>query len=160
MDLCPWDFPDKNTGVAHHFLLQGIFRTQGSNLSLLHLLHWHMDSLLAPPGKPLCLHYTVFINCVIALCLKKTMYMLGKLLQSCPTLWDSMNCNQAPLSMEFPGKNTGVGCHTLLQGIFLTQGSNPHLLCLLHWQPSSLPLVPPGKPKKQCIYLNLKNNKK
>ena len=32
----------------------------------------------------------------------------------------------------FPGKNPGVGCHALLQGIFLTQGSNPHLLCLLH----------------------------
>ena len=29
-----------------------------------------------------------------------------------------------------PGKNTGVGCHTLLQGIFLTQGSNPHLSLL------------------------------
>ena len=28
-----------------------------------------------------------------------------------------------------PGKNTGVGCHFLLQGIFRTQGSN---LCLLH----------------------------
>ena len=35
----------------------------------------------------------------------------------------------------FPGKNTGVGCHFLLQGIFLTQGSNP---CFLHWQVSSL----------------------
>ena len=32
---------------------------------------------------------------------------------------------------DSPGKNTGVGCHFLLQGIFLTQGSNPHLLCLL-----------------------------
>ena len=32
---------------------------------------------------------------------------------------------------DFPGKNTGVGCHSLLQGIFPTQGSNPHLLCLL-----------------------------
>ena len=30
--------------------------------------------------------------------------------------------------------NTGVSCHFLLQGIFLTWGSNPHLLCLLHWQ--------------------------
>ena len=46
-----------------------------------------------------------------------------------------------------PGKNTGVGCHFLFQGIFLTQGSNPHLLCLLHWQAVSLPLVPPGKPR-------------
>ena len=33
--LCPWDFPGKNTGVGCHFLLQGIFLTQGSNLGLL-----------------------------------------------------------------------------------------------------------------------------
>ena len=38
------------------------------------------------------------------------------------------------LQWTFPGKNTGAGCHFLLQGIFLTQGSNPHHLCLLHWQ--------------------------
>ena len=44
---------------------------------------------------------------------------------------------------DSPGKNAGVGCHALLQGIFLTQGSNAHFL---HWQASSLPLVPPGKP--------------
>ena len=35
--------------------------------------------------------------------------------------------HQAPLSMDSSGKNTGVGCHFLLQGIFLTQGSNLHL---------------------------------
>ena len=34
--LCPWDFPGKDTGVGCHYLLQGIFPTQGSNLSLLH----------------------------------------------------------------------------------------------------------------------------
>ena len=34
--LCPWDFPGKSTGVGCHFLLQGIFPTQGSNLGLLH----------------------------------------------------------------------------------------------------------------------------
>ena len=33
---------------------------------------------------------------------------------------------------DSPGKNTGVGCHALLQGIFLTQGLNPCLLWLLH----------------------------
>ena len=33
--LCPWDFPGKNTGVGCHFLLQGLFPTQGSNLRLL-----------------------------------------------------------------------------------------------------------------------------
>ena len=47
---------------------------------------------------------------------------------------------------NFPG-NTGVGCHFLLQGIFLSQGSNPRLLCLLHCQMQSLPLVLLGKPK-------------
>ena len=44
---------------------------------------------------------------------------------------------------DFPGKNTGVGCHFLLQGILLTQGWNPGLL---HCQEDSLPSVPPGKP--------------
>ena len=34
------------------------------------------------------------------------------------------------------------------QRIFLTQGSNSHLQCCLHWQMGSLPLVPPGKPNK------------
>ena len=42
--------------------------------------------------------------------------------------------HQAPLSRNFPGKDTGAGCHFLLQGILLTQRS------LLHWQVGSLPL--------------------
>ena len=45
-----------------------------------------------------------------------------------------------------PGKNTGVGCHFLLQGIIRTQGLNPGLLCLLHWQADSLPLRHLGSP--------------
>ena len=36
--------------------------------------------------------------------------------------------SKPPLSMGFSSKSTGVGCHFLLQGIFLTQGSNPGLL--------------------------------
>ena len=36
MLLCPWDFPGKNTGVGCHFLLQGVFLTQGLNRSLPH----------------------------------------------------------------------------------------------------------------------------
>ena len=34
--LCPWDFPGKNVGVGCHFLFQGVFLTQGSNLGLPH----------------------------------------------------------------------------------------------------------------------------
>ena len=53
-----------------------------------------------------------------------------------------MNCSpQAPLSTDSAGKNTEVGCHFLLLGIFQTQGSNPRLLCLLHWQAGSEGLV-------------------
>ena len=48
---------------------------------------------------------------------------------------------------DSPGKNTGVCSHALLQGIFPTQGWNPHLLCLLHWQVNSLLLSHQGSPK-------------
>ena len=41
--LCPWDFLGKKTGMGCHFLLLGIFLTQGSNLPL---PHWQADSLL------------------------------------------------------------------------------------------------------------------
>ena len=43
-------------------------------------------------------------------------------------------------------------CHFLLQGIFLAQGPNQSLLCLLNWQVNSLPVVPPKKPQPMDIY--------
>ena len=42
---CPWNFPDRFTGMSCHALLQGIFLTQESNLCLLCLLDWQVDSL-------------------------------------------------------------------------------------------------------------------
>ena len=58
--LCPWNFPGKSTRMGCHFLLKGIFLTQGSNS---HVLHWQADSLLTAsllspflsqsPGQPL-----------------------------------------------------------------------------------------------------------
>ena len=56
--------------------------------------------------------------------------------QSCPTLWGTTD-RSPPGS---PGRNSGVGCHLLLQG------SNPCLLCLLHWQMDSLPPSHLGSP--------------
>ena len=51
---------------------------------------------------------------------------------------------------NFPGKNTGVGCHFLLQEFFLTQRLNPGLL---HWQMDSLPTEPPfGEPLFKLLY--------
>ena len=43
--FCPWDFPGKNAGMGCHFLLQGIFPTQGLNPHLWRLLHWQADPL-------------------------------------------------------------------------------------------------------------------
>ena len=52
--LCTWNFPDKNTGMGCHFLLQGIFPTQGWNLHLFCLQHQQADSLSPVPcEKPL-----------------------------------------------------------------------------------------------------------
>ena len=55
------------------------------------------------------------------------------LLKSCLTLLQPMDCSLP--GWDFPGKNTEVGCHFLLQGIFLPQGWNSHPL---HWQVDSL----------------------
>ena len=64
-----------------------------------------------------------------------------KLLQSCPTLWNTMDCSPQGSSVHgiLQAKNTRVGCQALLQVIFPTQGLNPGLS-------GSLPLEPPGKP--------------
>ena len=53
----------------------------------------------------------------------------AKSLQSCQTLGDPVDCSPpgSSVHVDSPGKNTGVGCHVLLQGIFPTQGSNPDL---------------------------------
>ena len=62
--------------------------------------------------------------------------------QSCPIFCDPIGCRLPGSSVhgDSPGKNTGVGCHFLLLGIFPTQGLN---LCLLHWQADSLSQGPP-----------------
>ena len=77
----------------------------------------------------------------------------AKSLHLCLTFWHQMDCSPAQLlcPRDSPGKNTGVGCHALLQEIFLIQGLNPSLLHLLNWQVGSLLLVPPGKPVQNTI---------
>ena len=63
---------------------------------------------------------------------------------------DLTDCSPPGFSVhrDSPDKNTGVGCHGLLQGIFLL----PRLLHLLHWQAGSLPLALPGKSKNLICY--------
>ena len=64
--------------------------------------------------------------------------------QLCPTLCNPMDCISPMLLCLWnsPGKNTGVGSHSLLQGIFPTKGLNPSLL---HCRRDSLPSEPLGK---------------
>ena len=73
------------------------------------------------------------------------------LTQSCPTFATPWSPSGSSVHGDSPGKNIGVSCHALLQGIFPTQGSNLHFLHLLHWQVGSLSLVPPGNPDNQHI---------
>ena len=78
-----------------------------------------------------------------------------------------MDCNPVEPSRlhcpwDFSGKNIGAGCHFLFKVIFLTQGSNPYLLHLLHWQADSLPLSHWGSPTEvptdtQTSSKNIKN---
>ena len=67
----------------------------------------------------------------------------------CLTLCDLVDGSPPASSVRgiSPGSNTGLSCYFLLQGIFLTQRSNPHLLCLSHWQVESLPLSHLGSPR-------------
>ena len=77
--------------------------------------------------------------------------MCAKLLQLCSTLCDPMEPTRFLCPWDSPGKNTGAGCHALLQGNLPDLGLNPCLFHLLHWQAGSL-LVPPGKPNPE-MYL-------
>ena len=129
--LCPWNFPGKDTsleiGMGCHFLFQGIFPTQGLNPGFLHCrwILYHLSHQRSP------------LNCSVCL-----------VIQSYSTLCDTIDYSPrgSSVHVDSPDKNTGVGCHALLQEVFPTQGSNPYLLCLLHWQVSSLSLAPPWKP--------------
>ena len=77
--------------------------------------------------------------------------------QTCLPLYSPMNCMPPSFSAHgiSPGKNTGVGCHFLLEGILLTQESNLRLLHPLHSQVGSLPLASPGKPLFSLYSINL-----
>ena len=76
-------------------------------------------------------------------------------IQLCGTL-QTVAC-RGPLSMGLSRQEYWSCCHALLQGILPTQGSNLHLLSLLHWHTGSLPLAPLGIPK---VWLEAKTKRK
>ena len=74
--------------------------------------------------------------------------------QSHPTLRDPTDYGPPGSSVHgIPGKNTGVGCLTLLQGIFPIRGSNLHLSCIGRW--ILLPLMAPGRPIYDHIHMHM-----
>ena len=80
------------------------------------------------------------------------MYFVCVYVQSCLILCNPMTIAHGIFCpWNFPGKNTRVGCHFLLQGIFSTQKSNPHLLHLLLWQVNSLSLCHLGRHTCVCV---------
>ena len=100
---------------------------------------WEGSQLPNKGLNPHPLHWTtrevsVFIPLIHLECIFicNTVYSLGMLwlvTQSCPTLCDPMDYSPPGSSVhgDYPGKNTGMGCHALLQGIFPIQGLNPGL---------------------------------
>ena len=86
------------------------------------------DSFASPPGSSVR-------TCDLTL----TWVSACSAAKSCPTLLRPHGLQPSRLlwPWDFPDKNTGAGCHLLLQAIFLTQRSNTHLL---HWQAESIPL--------------------
>ena len=115
----------KNTGLGCHTLLQRTFPTLGSNQGLPHCrqILYHLIHQGRPAVNILVYNFAL---CVYVLSLVQLFVTPWTIACLCP--WN------------FLGKKIGVGCHFLLQWVFLTQGLNLHLLCLLHWQEDSLPL--------------------
>ena len=149
-----------------HALLQGISPTQGSNPGLWHCQQslYHLSHQEAHIYVYVCIHthirlswsgyLGIFNHCLLSQWIGCYIYtqlsswtLRAKLLQSCPTLCDPMDSSLPGPSVhgDSPVKNTKVDCHALFWRIFLTQGSDPCFLSLLHWQVGSLPLAPPGK---------------
>ena len=117
---------------------------------LMHFLYLQIYSdFLLPESVVVIPVFWRFVRCI---CYVTGAYSCScvKSLHSCLTLRDTVDLSPPESRLlcpwDSPGKNTGVGCHALLHGIFLFHGSNLCLLHLLHWRAGSLPLVPTGKP--------------
>ena len=145
MFLCPWDFPGKDTEVGCHFLLQGIFPTQGSNPGLLHC----RQILYQLNYKTSSFSHLLFSSIIKHCSLRKGILSpFWSVSVSRSVMPDSLRPHglqptRLLYPWDFPGKSTGVSCHFLLQGILLTQGSNSGLV---HSRPILYQLSYQGSP--------------
>ena len=93
--LCPWNFSGKNTGMGCHFLLQGIFPTQGLNLCLQGLMYWQADSLplshLGSSGSYGKSTYNYWSKLHTIYHTSQTFFQFSSVGQLCRTLCDPMD---------------------------------------------------------------------
>ena len=73
--LCSWNFPGKNTGVACHFLLQGIFLTHGLNLCLLCLLHCGQPIIFTLSRTKCAILFCMFKNVITSACKSSLLFL-------------------------------------------------------------------------------------
>ena len=112
--------------MGYHVLLLGISQTQGSNPSLVCLLHWQVGSLpLGPPGKPQAPLSCLFLNNICHF-----LIYAAKSRQSCLTLCNPIDGSPScSCPWDSPGKNPGVGCLFLLQCMKVKSESEVTQLC-------------------------------
>ena len=140
---CLWNSPGRSTGVGSLSLLQGIFPTQESNWGLLHFRQ--ILYCLSHQGSPYedlaALYLVMYLKFGQLIFLLYIVYKISKSWdnwESCYLLgeseWESRSVISDSVTLyaiyspwNSPGRSTGVGSLSLLQGIFLTHGSNPGL---------------------------------
>ena len=117
-----------NLSISRDFLFQ-IFHVNGSTPANAMVQHVAFCIWLLS----LSIMFSSFIHIVTCICTSFFFVLLCLAVSdSFVTPWTV--AHQAPLSMGFPRQEYWSGLPFPTPGIFPTQGSNPHLLCLLHWQ--------------------------
>ena len=103
-ESCPWDFPGRNTGVGCHFLLQGIFQSQGWNLSF---LHWQVGSLprTTKAYSNLLKLYSVKMHIYFLSILTLHHFPCGTVVKNLPA--NARNAGSIPRSGRSPGRKNG-----------------------------------------------------
>ena len=129
--LRPWDSPDKNTGVGCHFLLQCMKVKSESEVVQSCPTPW-TAAYQAPPSMGFSRQYWSGVPLPSPL-FDAAAAAAAKSLQSCPTLYypiDIWQPTRLPCPWDSPGKNTGVGCHFLLQCMKVKSESEVAQSCL------------------------------
>ena len=122
--LCPWNFPGKNVGVGCHFLLQRIFLTQG----------FEQPS----PTSVSCTAGELFTQLSHEACKLRCWLFVFSQLFSQSVVSDSL-CSYGPWPIRLlclwdsPGKNTGVGCHSLPQRSSQPRDWTFYVSCIGSW---------------------------